>query len=129
MHLRENRRLRLPSFARNVVAAAGINFALAAIPVLGMVGMGIDYMYGIDQRTKLQSAVDSAALAAASAWWAQSLDERKVVAEKFLLANYPDTGAKHACKRARQDHHLRQRLGAGGRRSLGQDHAARPHRP
>jgi hypothetical protein len=96
MHLRENRRLRVPSFVRNVAAAAGINFALAAIPVLGMVGMGVDYMYGIDQRTKLQSAVDSAALAAASAWWAQSLDERKVVAEKFLLANYPETGAKLA---------------------------------
>lgn len=46
--------------------AVAILFGLAAIPLMGMVGVGLDYAGGIRQRTRLVNALDAAVLTAAS---------------------------------------------------------------
>jgi Flp pilus assembly protein TadG len=53
-------------FRRDTRANIAITFALAAIPVLGAVGAATDYSLAARIRTKLQSAADTAAVAAVS---------------------------------------------------------------
>ena len=52
------------TFARNLSGGTAIVFALCAIPTIGMVGLGIDYMQGLSYKRRLDAAADSAALAA-----------------------------------------------------------------
>jgi hypothetical protein len=93
---------RLQHFIDRCGAGVGVNFAIALLPVLVAVGAGVDYMYAVDHRAKLQAATDSAALAAASAWWARDLNERKLIAEKFLSHNFPQDGGNYAAALAQQ---------------------------
>jgi len=53
-------------FRRDTRANIAITFALATIPILGAVGAATDYSLAVRIRTKLQSAADTAAVAAVS---------------------------------------------------------------
>src|ERR1700752_950997 len=53
-------------FRRDTRANIAITFAIAAIPILGAVGLATDYSMAVRIRTKLQSAADTAAVAAVS---------------------------------------------------------------
>jgi Flp pilus assembly protein TadG len=53
-------------FRRDTRANIAITFAIATIPILGAVGLATDYSMAVRIRTKLQSAADTAAVAAVS---------------------------------------------------------------
>ena len=54
---------RLKSFVRETRGNVGIVFAISALPMMAMVGAGIDYGSLTNARTELKIATDSAALA------------------------------------------------------------------
>ncbi|MBK9083049.1 MAG: pilus assembly protein [Rhizobiales bacterium] len=64
-----NFKARLPflRLARDTRGNVAMTFAMAALPTIVAIGMAVDYGYAISQRTELQSATDSAALAGAMA--------------------------------------------------------------
>ncbi|MEM1287713.1 MAG: Tad domain-containing protein [Pseudomonadota bacterium] len=55
----------LSDFRRNQRGAAVVVFAIGVIPVLGLVGAGIDYSRATSARTELQNALDAATLSVA----------------------------------------------------------------
>jgi Flp pilus assembly protein TadG len=57
----------LGRFRRNIDATVAIVFALAAVPILTMVGVSIDYAMAARDRAALQEAFDAAALAGSKA--------------------------------------------------------------
>jgi Flp pilus assembly protein TadG len=63
-----------------------ILYALSAVPVFLTAGSAIDYVRYFANTTELQAALDSAALAAASAKGATN-EERVAVAEAIFIAN------------------------------------------
>lgn len=65
-----------------------IIFAVAAVPLLAMAGMGIDYSRAAKAKTQLRTAVDAAAMAAASA----SDADRTTVGQNFLASNLAQSG-------------------------------------
>jgi Flp pilus assembly protein TadG len=54
----------LRSFPRNTSASVGMTFALAIIPTVGMIGVGVDYSRAANVRSRLQAAADAAAVGA-----------------------------------------------------------------
>lgn len=54
-------------FARHNAGSIALTFALSSIPTLGIIGAALDYSRATDTKAKMQSAADSAALAAAEA--------------------------------------------------------------
>jgi len=64
-----------------------IIFGLALVPILGLVGVGIDYGRGLSARTQLQAAADTAALAALS-MGLESESEQIDAAHKAFSANF-----------------------------------------
>jgi Flp pilus assembly protein TadG len=64
--LRMKTRLLVESFRRGSEGNVGIFFAIATLPALLMVGASIDYGNGLRVRAKLQAALDSGALRAAT---------------------------------------------------------------
>ena len=56
----------ISQFRRDTRANIAITFAIATIPILGAVGAATDYSMATRIRTKLQSAADTAAVAAVS---------------------------------------------------------------
>lgn len=75
----------LPTDRRGAVA---IIFALTLIPVLGFIGGAIDYARAYAAKTKLQTALDAAILAA-GATLAMTEEERIAYAKQVFEANYP----------------------------------------
>ncbi len=57
----------IKSFARDRSGTVATTFALAAIPVLAIIGAGVDYGQGNDDKARLQAAVDEGVLAAMQA--------------------------------------------------------------
>jgi len=53
-------------FWRNEGGGVAVAFALASIPIIGVAGLGIDYMRASEVRTALQAEADAAALASAA---------------------------------------------------------------
>ena len=53
-------------FWRNDKGSVAIVFALAAVPMIGIAGMGLDYMRASQVRASLQAEADAAALASAA---------------------------------------------------------------
>jgi Flp pilus assembly protein TadG len=72
-------------FARDARGAVAITFALALLPLLGMVGAAVDYSRLSLARTTKQSVVDAAALAGAKAMW-EKADQIASVAEAAAVA-------------------------------------------
>lgn len=79
------------NFIRNTSGAVALLFGLTIIPILGFVGGAIDYANAYRTRTKLQSAVDAAALAAGRELDAgNTSDGARSVANRVLEANLGD---------------------------------------
>src|SRR5688500_494833 len=80
-------RFMLPAkrFARDARGAVAITFALALLPLLGIVGAAVDYSRLSRARTTKQSVVDAAALAGAKAMW-EKANQIASVAEAAAVA-------------------------------------------
>lgn len=78
----------LAPFLGNRRGAVAIIFALTVIPIMGFVGGAIDYARAYMVKSRLQSALDSAVLAA-GATATMSNAERIDYANKVFVANYP----------------------------------------
>lgn len=87
----EDRRTALASRLRSMVTdqrgAVAVLFALAAIPLIGFIGLGVDNARGYIVRSRLSSAVDAAALAGGNAFFAATRDDD---IRMYFRANFPD---------------------------------------
>lgn len=82
---------RVTRLVRDERGNVGVIFALTFIPVLGMVGLAVDYGKAVTAKTQLQNAADTAALAAVRAD-AGSESDRIAAAQKVFAANYKPYG-------------------------------------
>ncbi|MDE2465907.1 MAG: hypothetical protein KGO02_19655 [Alphaproteobacteria bacterium] len=77
----------LISFAKNERANVAMIFAIAAVPLLYLVGMGVDYTTAADRQVQLNSAADAAALAAVTpSMMAQSTSASVTTAQSTFYA-------------------------------------------
>ncbi len=78
----------LRGFARDVRGNAVVTMSIAAIPVLAMAGVGIDYSRAYIVQQRLTHAIDAAALAVGTA---QNKTEGELtqIAQSYFDANYP----------------------------------------
>src|SRR5690554_1660226 len=77
-------------FARNDKGNVAILFAVALIPLIGVVGMAIDYSRTNAAKTRLQNALDSTALAMAFEPADLSDADLQARAMQIFTANFPD---------------------------------------
>ena len=80
---------RIGKFLRSSRGNATLITTLAAIPMIGCVGLAVDYMRGVRASEALQSVADAAALAAASATnvsgsTSEQLSQRAVIASNYI---------------------------------------------
>ncbi|MCJ8322609.1 MAG: TadE/TadG family protein [Rhizobiales bacterium] len=81
---------KLNKFCNNVSGQIAIMFALLMVPMAVFIGAGIDWSQQINANTKLQSTLDSAALAVARRLSVDkdlTMDEMMAVAQKIITAN------------------------------------------
>jgi Flp pilus assembly protein TadG len=78
----------LKSFRRDERGAVVILFGLAVVPIMGLVGVGLDYARALGEKSGLQDAVDAAALAAVKTKTLQT-SERTAIAKAMFDANKP----------------------------------------
>src|SRR5690606_11851523 len=78
----------LHRFLSDRQGAVAILFGIALIPLVVAVGAAIDYSRAVNVRTKIQGAIDAAALAAASSLNATDA-ERIALAQSVFDANFP----------------------------------------
>lgn len=81
---------RARSFLKDRRGAVAIMFALGMIPIFAIVGGAIDFWRAENVKNRLQTALDAALLAAASAGTLTD-DERVDYAKQVFTANYPAT--------------------------------------
>lgn len=74
------------SFASDERGASAIVFALMAVPVIATIGLALDFARANNQYEVMQSALDTAVLAAANA----PATEKIAVGQKFFTANFPN---------------------------------------
>ncbi|WP_373503283.1 pilus assembly protein TadG-related protein [Aestuariivirga sp.] len=77
----------LKSLFRSESGQLSVMFALSAVPLLIAIGSAVDYVRIYDTRTKLQAAVDGAALAAAMAE-DRNDGQRWVMAKNYFKSNF-----------------------------------------
>jgi Flp pilus assembly protein TadG len=82
---------RIEQLYRNARGNVAVTFAVAAFPAMVMVGAGIDYSTIVGQQSKLQSAVDSAALALAPTAAQLSASDVSSQAQQIVTAALADT--------------------------------------
>lgn len=83
----------LKNFMRNQRGNTAIIFTLAAIPLMGLVGMAIDYSHRSKVHTEIQVAIDAAVLATATSTGTDL--ERKQLGKKIFKNNFtPPKGVK-----------------------------------
>lgn len=85
-----NMHSRLKSFLASSSGSTGTLFALIAVPLLLATGVAVDYVRLSDRQTELSSALDGAALAAATAKNA-SETERIEIAKSYFAKNLKDS--------------------------------------
>lgn len=78
---------RISGLFRDKRGNVSILFALAIIPVMGLVGASVDYSNAVRVRQKITQTIDAAALAAGSAI-DLSTEERKALAQNYMDANF-----------------------------------------
>ena len=82
---------KLAKLGRDKSGQIALTFGLAAVPIVGVVGLGVDYTRKIEAQATTQAALDGAAMAATAAF---NAGEPKSVYEKaaqdFFDANKPD---------------------------------------
>lgn len=71
-----------------------VMFALAVIPVIGLVGAAIDYTQANAMRARMQAAADSAALAVSKEASTLNGSQLQTKAQKFFNSLFTDTDAK-----------------------------------
>jgi Flp pilus assembly protein TadG len=62
--------------------------AIAMVPILGLAGAALDYSRVASVKTQLQSAADSAVLAAIAEYRSGGSDDMEEIAERYFKANY-----------------------------------------
>lgn len=72
---------------RDQRGAVAILFAVAAIPLIGFVGMGVDSARNYMVRSRLSAAVDAAALAGGNSFFSSTRDDD---IRMYFHANFPD---------------------------------------
>lgn len=77
---------RMMSFLRNTSGQVSVLFAIAVVPLLISAGAAIDYVGAYRANTQLQSAIDAAAMAVATAHNKTNV-ERKEIGMQFLSEN------------------------------------------
>lgn len=85
----------LRAFARDGSGAIAIKFGLLVLPIVLFGGIAIDYTRALNAQRRLNSAVDSTAIAAANFASDPSIPsgELETRAQAFFKTNYPDQGA------------------------------------
>jgi Flp pilus assembly protein TadG len=83
------------SFARGSRGNTTITFALAFIPIIGLVGAAIDYSRANSMRTSMQAAADTTALAISSTAASQSAPDLNSSAATFFSALFTRTDAQN----------------------------------
>jgi Flp pilus assembly protein TadG len=79
----------LRRFARGEAGAVTLAFSLLMIPLLLVMGLGLDYGRAVSAKTRLQASLDGAVLAAIG----QPAAKRDVAARNAFAANWPDSAA------------------------------------
>ncbi len=67
--------------------ATALTFALLLVPIMGMTGLAVDYSRATNDRSRLQNAADSAALAGASIYTGANAAAAEARARAYLRAN------------------------------------------
>lgn len=88
MSLRLPRKTILRRFSRDERGATSIVIGVVAVVLVGAMGMGLDVGRAAREKTRLQSALDSAALAASKLAPTTSDSQVKANASAFIAANY-----------------------------------------
>jgi len=82
-------------FARDERGAFAMMLVVSAIVLIAAAGLAVDYANALNRQSKLQSAVDTAVLAAGSSLTAASTDEEvRDLVERFVNANFNAGGDK-----------------------------------
>ena len=102
------------SFVRNKSGNFGVIFALSAVPLMGMVGAGIDYSFQLSLKAKLDQAADAAAVAGA------------ITAQAYLTANTSSSDVTNAAQQAGQAQASAQFAANTGNLSMGTLSAVKP---
>ena len=89
---------RAAALRRDRAGNAAILFGLCAVPMIGLVGLGVDYLRGLSYKTRLDAAADSAAIAAITT--AQNYYNANVAAQPYgqLKKGATDAGAAQGAK-------------------------------
>lgn len=75
------------NFLKDRRGATAVTFGLMLVPILGMTGLAVDYTRASSDRSRLQNAADSAALAGASVFTGANVQAAQDRATAYLRAN------------------------------------------
>ena len=75
-------------FASDARGAVAVLVALAAVPLIGTIGIGVDTARGYIAQSRLSAAVDAAALAGGNDFFGET--QRDADINKIFRANFPD---------------------------------------
>jgi Flp pilus assembly protein TadG len=78
---------KIRNFLKDRSGATAITFGILLIPIMGMTGLAVDYGLASNERSKLQNAADSAALAGASVFTGTNSAAAEARANAYLKAN------------------------------------------
>lgn len=84
---------KIRNFLKDRSGATAITFGLLLIPIMGMTGLAVDYSLASNERSKLQNAADSAALAGASIYIGTNSAQAEARARAYLKANLGEQAA------------------------------------
>lgn len=78
---------KIRNFLKDRRGATAVTFGLMLVPILGMTGLAVDYTRASSDRSRLQNAADSAALAGASVFTGANVQAAQDRATAYLRAN------------------------------------------
>ncbi|TXR46589.1 TadE/TadG family type IV pilus assembly protein [Phyllobacterium endophyticum] len=84
---------KIQKFLKDRSGATAITFGLMLVPLMGMTGLAVDYSVASNERSKLQNAADSAALAGASIFTGTNAVQAEARARAYLKANLGNEAA------------------------------------
>lgn len=78
---------KIRNFLKDRSGATAVTFALMLVPLVGMTGLAVDYTRATTDRSRLQGAADSAALAGASVFTGANASAAESAARAYLKGN------------------------------------------
>ena len=84
----------LSQFRKDARGNVAMLFGLAALPMLAMVGVGVDYGRALQQRTRLQGAIDAATLIVAQDSTGANDARLQTIADAVIRANMAASGTR-----------------------------------